>query len=94
MNLFILLIINDKNRKYCYPIAITLLLVSFILNIASFFTTFSLFSLIFNVIGAFPGIGDNRTGAAMYLSGWSFVFLFIALILILIDSSKKSKNWP
>ncbi|UZO27310.1 uncharacterized protein OCT59_019511 [Rhizophagus irregularis] len=28
----------------------------------SFIITFSLFSLVFNVIGAFPGIGGNHTG--------------------------------
>jgi hypothetical protein len=89
LTLFLLLIINDDNRKYCYPSAIILLLVSFILNIASFFTTFSLFTLVFNVIGAFPGIGDNRTGAAIYLSGWSSAFLLIALILMLIDGSRE-----
>ena len=83
-----LLILKDENKKYCYSTAIVLLLVSFILNVASFFTTFSLFSLIFNIIGSFPGIGDNRTGAVIYLSGWSSAFLFIALVLVLIDYSR------
>jgi len=88
LTLITLLIITDENRKYCYPTAILLLLVSFILNITSFLITFSLFSLIFNIIGAFPGVGDNRTGIEIYLSIWSSVFLFIALVLILIDYSR------
>jgi hypothetical protein len=39
--------------------------------------------LVFNVIGEITGIGDNRTGSAIYLSGLNSAFLFIALILIL-----------
>jgi hypothetical protein len=86
--LIFLLILKDENKKYCYSLAIIFLLVSFILNVVSFFTTFLLFSLIFNTIGGFPGIGDNRTGAAIYLSGLSSAFLFIALVIILIDYSR------
>src|SRR5205823_1078560 len=91
----LLLITNEENRKYCYPSAFILLLISFILNIISFFITYSLFSLVFNVIGAFPGIGDNKTGPAIYLSGWSSVFLFTALIIIIIDGyrGKVKKNF-
>jgi len=44
------------------------------------------------VIGAFPGIGENMTGTAIYLSGLSSAFLFIALILVLIDSRKQIKK--
>src|SRR5205823_9325360 len=77
-SLLLLLITNEENRKYCYPSAFILLLISFILNIVSFFITYSLFSLVFNVIGAFPGIGDNKTGPAIYLSVCSAVYLFTA----------------
>jgi len=92
--LLLLLITNTENRKYCYPLAFILLLISFILNIVSLFITFSLFSLVFNVIGAFPGIGDNKTGPALSLSGFSSLFLLIAISLIIIDGSRrKSKNF-
>ena len=84
--IILLLITNDDNKKYFYTPAFILLFISFILNVGSFFVTFSLFSLVFNVIGAFPGIGDNRTGVAIYLSGWSSTMLFFALVLLLIDS--------
>ncbi|CAB5204021.1 putative phage-related minor tail protein [Rhizophagus irregularis DAOM 181602=DAOM 197198] len=88
----LILITTTDNRKYCYPSAFILLLVSFILNIVSFFVTFSLFSLVFNVIGAFPGIGDNKTGSAIYLSGFSSVSLLITINLIIIDSCRSKKN--
>lgn len=92
--LLLLLITNTENRKYCYPLAFILLLISFILNIVSLFITFSLFSLVFNVIGSFPGIGDNETGPALTLSGFSSLFLLIAISLIIIDGSRrKSKNF-
>jgi len=90
--LILLLITNTENRKYCYPSALLLLLISSILNIISFFITFSLFSLVFNVIGSFPGIGDNKTGPAISLSGFSSVFLLIAISLIIIDGSRKIKK--
>ncbi|RIA99272.1 hypothetical protein C1645_800768 [Glomus cerebriforme] len=47
---------------------------------------------VFDVIGAIPGIGDNKTGPAMSLSGWSSVFLLIAISLIIIDGSRRKKN--
>ncbi|GES86072.1 hypothetical protein GLOIN_2v1835122 [Rhizophagus clarus] len=90
--LVLLLITTNENRKYCYPTVFILLLITFILNILSFFITFSLFSLVFNVIGAFPGIGSNSTGPAIYLSGFSSVFLLIAISLIIIDGSRRKKN--
>lgn len=51
----------------------------------SFFISYSLFSLVFNVIGAFPGIGDNKTGMAIHLSGWSCACLFVSLACIICD---------
>lgn len=91
--LILLFITNDGNKKYLYPSAFIFLFISFILNAASFFVTFSLFSLVFNVIGSFPGIGDNTTGIAIYLSGWSSSLLFVSLILMLIDGRRrKAKN--
>ncbi|PKY39740.1 hypothetical protein RhiirA4_415276 [Rhizophagus irregularis] len=47
---------------------------------------------VFNVIGAFPGIGDNKTGSAIYLSGFSSVSLLITINLIIIDSCRSKKN--
>lgn len=55
-------------------------------NAVSFFVTLSLFSLVFNVIGSFPGIGDNRVGPAMYLSCMSACFLFISLNLLVLEN--------
>ena len=81
-----LLITNSKNKNYCYILTFILLLVSFILNLVSFIITCSLFSLVFDVIGTFPSIGDNYTGGAMIISGFSFLLLFTSLCLIIIDS--------
>ena len=83
LSLLLLLSINDENKKFIYVLVFILLFVSFILNISSFFITFSIFSLLFNLIEKIPGIGDNSTGSAIYLSGLSSAFLFIALIVIL-----------
>jgi hypothetical protein len=81
--LLLLFIINEENKKFVYIPIFILLLVSFFLNTGFFLITFSLFSLIFNAIGDISGIGDNRTGSAIYLAGLSSAFLLIALILFL-----------
>ena len=81
--LLLIIVINDENNNFFYISLFILLLVSFILNTGSFFITFSIFSLVFNVIGEIPGIGDNRTGSAIYLSGLSSALLFISLILMI-----------
>jgi hypothetical protein len=78
--LLLLFFINQDNATILYFLSIVLLLVSIILNLASLITTSMLFSLVFNVIGAFPGIGDNDTGSANGLSICSLLFLIIALM--------------
>src|SRR5688572_16283615 len=85
LSLFFLLITNEKYRILCYYSALILILISLILNVVSFFVTWSLFSLVFDVIAAIPGIGDNKIGPAIYLSCTSACFLFIALNLIMLE---------
>ena len=79
--LLILITINEKNF-FCSILGFLLLFVSFLLNLGFFIVTFLFFSIVFNVIGAIPGIGDNRTGSAIYLSSLSTLFLFTALIIM------------
>jgi len=81
----ILLFVYSDNYKIINISIIALLMTSLFLNIGSFFVTFSLFSVLFNVIGDIPGIGDNSTGAAIYLSGLSFVFLLTAFTIFLLS---------
>ncbi|GES80711.1 hypothetical protein GLOIN_2v1838529 [Rhizophagus clarus] len=82
MALILLLITNSNNKIYCYLTTLFILLVSFTFNLVSFIITFSLFSLVFNVIGTFPGIDGNHTGPAIILSGCSCLFLLVSLSLI------------
>ena len=90
--LTILLSTNTENLFYYNLPSLTLLIISFTINAISFISTFSLFTLVFNVIGTFPGIGSNKTGSAMYLSCLSLLFLLTAIILIIIDSIIKVRK--
>jgi hypothetical protein len=83
LSLFLLITIYYINKKLLSILIIILLLFSFLLNLVFFFITFSIFSLLFNVIENIPGIGDNKTGSAIYLSAMSACFLLISLIFIL-----------
>jgi uncharacterized membrane protein len=84
LNILVLLILITFNEKnlICSIIGFLLLFVSFLLNLCFFIITLLFFSIVFNVIGAIPGIGDNRTGSAIYLSSLSTLFLFTALIIM------------
>ena len=56
----LIILLTTKNKIYCYSLTFPLILISFIFNLVSFIITFSLFSLVFNVIAAFSGIGSNQ----------------------------------
>ncbi|CAG8718995.1 10793_t:CDS:2 [Funneliformis caledonium] len=92
--MLLLVFVDKKNATFYYSLAILLLFLSIILNLASLITTSMLFTLVFSVIGAFPGIGDNNNGPANALSISSLICLLIALIFAFIrccsDVGKKA----
>ncbi|CAI2169352.1 17608_t:CDS:2 [Funneliformis geosporum] len=92
--LLLLVFVDKNNATFYYSLAILLLFLSIILNLASLITTSMLFTLVFSIIGAFPGIGDNNNGPVNALSIGSLICLLVALIFTFIrccsDVGKKA----
>jgi hypothetical protein len=86
----ILLFIN-KNLLL-NSIATFLIFISFLLNLFSFIFTLLLFSFVFSLIDNIPGIGDYKTGNAIYLSGFSVIFLFIAFSILSVLNCRQARN--
>src|SRR5207302_1308808 len=87
----LILLFIDRNLLL-NSIATFFIFVSFVLNLLSFIFTLLLFSFVFNLINFIPGIGSYKTGNAIYLSGFSATFLFIAFCILTVQNCHEPKN--
>jgi hypothetical protein len=63
-------------------LAVTVILISSILNFIALLFDLLLFVWVFELIAIIPGIGSQHTGPGIHLASWSFIFLIIATILL------------